>query len=426
MTNNYKALIATCVTSIHKVCVTLNTHPSNLTRSTWISNKLPTEPTKHQVQKLGGWAFVRREAAHQWDRDPTFESIGVLDTPASAGTIPPVTDPILAHRQALGLKILKRENKALIHRLADMEDSLEVLTALHEQTLRFKPITARETGYKAREATAVVMCSDWHVEETVSPEQVNGRNEYSPEIARERVRNLVQGILWQLELHQSKIQIKDLILWLGGDLISGFIHEELQETNAMSPIEATMYCQELIATELIQPILDNTELERILVPCSYGNHGRTKQRKQFKNAAKNSYEWLIYHALKHRFRDEARLEFNIANGAHLYVDVYDFTIRFHHGDDVKYGGGVGGLTIPINKAIDRWNDYEPADITCLGHFHTYMSLPYVVTNGSLIGYNEFALSIKAKYEAPQQAFFLVDSKRGKRNATAIWVEDTES
>jgi hypothetical protein len=52
-----------------------------------------------------------------------------------------------------------------------------------------------------------------------------------------------------------------------------------------------------------------------------------------------------------------------------------------------------------------------------------MSLPYLVTNGSLIGFNPFAVSIGAKYEPPQQAFFLVDSKRGKTASYPIWVED---
>ena len=52
-----------------------------------------------------------------------------------------------------------------------------------------------------------------------------------------------------------------------------------------------------------------------------------------------------------------------------------------------------------------------------------MSLSNFVSNGSLIGYNEYALSIKAKYEPPQQAFFLIDAERGKRHSTPIWVDD---
>jgi hypothetical protein len=35
----------------------------------------------------------------------------------------------------------------------------------------------------------------------------------------------------------------------------------------------------------------------------------------------------------------------------------------------------------------------------------------------MIGYNSFALSIKADYEKPRQALFLMDKKRGR---TCLW------
>ena len=44
-------------------------------------------------------------------------------------------------------------------------------------------------------------------------------------------------------------------------------------------------------------------------------------------------------------------------------------------------------------------------------------------NGSLIGYNNYALSIAAPYEEPRQSFFLVDSHRGLSMPATIWVEE---
>jgi len=34
-----------------------------------------------------------------------------------------------------------------------------------------------------------------------------------------------------------------------------------------------------------------------------------------------------------------------------------------------------------------------------------------ISNGSLIGWNAYAIKIKADFEKPKQAFFLVDKKR---------------
>ena len=44
-------------------------------------------------------------------------------------------------------------------------------------------------------------------------------------------------------------------------------------------------------------------------------------------------------------------------------------------------------------------------------------------NGSLIGFNAYALSIKARFEPPQQAFFLIDAERKRKTgAFPIFVE----
>ena len=88
-------------------------------------------------------------------------------------------------------------------------------------------------------------------------------------------------------------------------------------------------------------------------------------------------------------------------------------IRFHHGHAIRYAGGVGGITIPVNKAIGQWQKMKNADVDCFGHWHQYMPLRNFVANGSMIGHNAFATSIKADFERPQQAFFLWDKKRKK-------------
>jgi hypothetical protein len=88
---------------------------------------------------------------------------------------------------------------------------------------------------------------------------------------------------------------------------------------------------------------------------------------------------------------------------------------------VKYQGGIGGLTVPLNKAVIGWNNARYADVTCGGHWHQYLPLPNAVVNGSLIGYNPYAEWIRASPEKPQQASFVVDKKHGKCLDAPIWV-----
>ena len=46
-----------------------------------------------------------------------------------------------------------------------------------------------------------------------------------------------------------------------------------------------------------------------------------------------------------------------------------------------------------------------------------------VVNGSMIGYNAFAVAIKAAYEPPSQVLFAVHSKRGKYMTRLILFDD---
>jgi hypothetical protein len=355
-------------------------------------------------------------------------------------TVAPVTiDPELAkvpdkpsrreleiHRLRTAESEHKKLRKDLLKELKLSDERLEVALAISNPA---KPpaITRREKASNLREATAVVLASDWHVEETVDPKTINGKNTYNPSIAATRSEKFFKGVEWLINFSSSSgkgetgFVIKDLVLWLGGDMITGYIHDELIEANTLSPTEAILFCQSLLISG-IDYLLANTELEKITVPCNYGNHGRTTAKRRIQTGAKNSFEWLMYHTLKQHYEKEERIEFIVADGPHLYLDVYKWTIRFHHGDDIRYWGGIGGLSTPLRKATDAWNEFRHADYTCVGHYHTFSDFGTSVVNGSLIGYNAFALSIKARFEVPRQAFFLIDSKRGKIQTTPVWVD----
>jgi len=131
----------------------------------------------------------------------------------------------------------------------------------------------------------------------------------------------------------------------------------------------------------------------------------------------NSLERVMYHHLAVLFRNEPRLKWVISQGYHSYVTVLNTVIRFHHGHAIRYGGGVGGITIPVNKAIAQWNKSKVAGLDVFGHYHQFFDGGNFITNGSLIGYNTYALSIKASFEKPKQALLLIDRDRGK---TCVW------
>lgn len=272
------------------------------------------------------------------------------------------------------------------------------------------------------EAVGVLMLSDIHFEERVDPATVNGRNEYNPDIARARLAKFRQNSLSLVRKERNLARIKHLVLWWGGDMMTGHIHEELKETNWLHPVEAI----EQVRKELVDQLgflLDHGDFSGISVVCNYGNHGRTTEKMRISNAHRTSYEWMMYRSIAQQFAGEKRVKFQIADGYLEHIQVLETNLRTHHGDGLKYQGGIGGMTVPLNRKVASLNQTIYADWDLLGHFHSLMFLPRATVNGSVIGPSAYAVKrVNAPSEVPQQAFFLVAKGRGPTCFNRVFCE----
>ena len=302
------------------------------------------------------------------------------------------------------------EQEKEIERLAKQVEFIQELK--RDDIKRGKPQVFKPNNSRA---IPLLLLSDLHAEERVRPGDVAGcDNVYNVEIFKRRFKDCYQRYLYLIQTMRHMASIKTACIWLGGDLITGHIHEELMEGNAMSPINACMMVRDVI-NEMIEYMLVHSECDKILFPCSYGNHGRTKEKMPVQTAADHSFEWNMYKELERewtRVAKEKRVEFIIVESYHNYVQLHDTMVRFHHGDNINYYGGVGGLTIPLNKALTSWDTIRPSNLDCFGHWHNYLPGRRAIGNGSMIGYGAYSVKVKAKFEQPQQAFALIDAKRG--------------
>lgn len=305
--------------------------------------------------------------------------------------------------------------------------SLEVIQALSKEVEAIHEIRQSEDSYTIveaklaqSEATAIILASDWHIEELVNPKTINGLNTFNLRIAEKRADSFFVNSVKLVKGFQRDIKIKTIILWLGGDFISNNIHEELLENTCLKPIEAIKKVQSII-TAGIKYLLEKTDCN-LVIPCNSGNHARITKKIHISGEEGNSLENYMYCNLASLFQSEPRVKFIIGSGSQIYLSIYKYKIRFLHGTHIRYQGGVGGLTIPANKAIASWNRAIKADYTCFGHLHTRLDGGNFLANGSLIGYNAYALSIKASYEPPSQTFFLLDKLRGKSIVAPIFLE----
>ena len=145
---------------------------------------------------------------------------------------------------------------------------------------------------------------------------------------------------------------------------------------------------------------------------NFTGNSRITEKQRIQTEYGNSLEILMYRQMEKYFANEDRVKFIINDSYLTYVKVFDFMCRFHHGHSLRFSGGIGGLFIPAFKAISQWNKSKHADWDFFGHFHQLKDGGNFISNGSLIGFNSFAVRIKADYEKPKQAFIIIDRERG--------------
>lgn len=305
----------------------------------------------------------------------------------------------------------RKESGELVKRIIELERDLKILANIKEYPPTKYDIPTPEIK-KKNEATAIVQWSDWHLDEVVDFATVNGMNEYNKEIAKQRAFKLFENTVKLTDSQRSAVDINNIVLHLGGDAIGGYIHPELQQTNSMSPLEGIFYAKELMIAG-IEYLLNHGRLKNMVVVTSRGNHPRLTPKMQFANDYSMNLETFLYWSLADHFKKEKTISFKIEQSELAYLTVYDKILRFFHGHQIKFAGGVGGITVPLHKAIYRWDANIKAYYNFMCDKHTYSTpVPNCQINGSLIGYNAYAVSHGFSFQPPLQSFTLLDSQRG--------------
>lgn len=266
--------------------------------------------------------------------------------------------------------------------------------------------TERESGYKY----AVALFSDAHIEETVNPENILNLNEYNIDIAKQRIETYFQNLARCL----NRDEVDELIFASLGDTISGYIHEELSQQNSMTPVEATFIAQSILFSGL-KFLCENTNINNIKFIGIVGNHSRTTKKIQHSNGYKMSYEYLMYKNIEKQCKEcDLPIEIYIPESEFAIISTPgDKKFIFCHGFQVRGGTNtVCGIYPALQRLSLKWNKIIKQDKIYMGHFHQCISIPNAVVNGSIIGYNSFALSNGMSYEEPAQMYEVYDTKIG--------------
>lgn len=289
--------------------------------------------------------------------------------------------------------------------------------------------------YRSTSQTGVPMTvwSDWHIGETVKPEEVNGVNEFNMEVAERRARTLVIKTVELCMHHMTQPDYPGIVVCLGGDMVTGEIHDELTTTNDEHLLPVVLKTASWIEAGLIDLA---SKFGKVFVPCVSGNHGRNTTRIQNKSFVYKNFDWLIYQIVRERLAakgflyDEvdypaAPIAMSIPPSNEVLFSVYGHRFLLVHGHDIGVRGGDGiiGALGPIKRGAIKVGAQQAAmgrdfDTLIMGHWHQDIVIDGIHVNNTLKGYDEFAgKSLRAKPTPPSQILWFQSPKYGR---TAYW------
>jgi hypothetical protein len=317
--------------------------------------------------------------------------------------------------------VLKAQLKQLREQLdASHEDSIsnERLVRIIRNAADTEPqcdkswLTYKGKGDSSK-SVPVLFLSDLHFDEVVEPAQVEFVNEYNREIASKRIKAVFNNAL-DLLTRKIKGKYTGCVVALGGDLLSGNIHEELAETNEATILESVLALTEILQAGLQQMV---DEFGKLYVPCVVGNHGRIHKKPRAKFKVQQNYEWIIYQLLAQRFAGDSRVTFEIPDSTDVTFKIFGTTFLLTHGDQFKGGSGISGIFTPLmlgaSRKLKRQQAVQkPFDVMMVGHFHSYIHTNSLIVNGTTKGLDEYAYQMNFGFEEPQQALFLVHDSNG--------------
>lgn len=308
----------------------------------------------------------------------------------------------------------KQETNPIIEELKSLysEEEIKGIIGLKKDAA---PIELVEIKTKAKNSldegnTGFLIASDWHAEETVKASTVLGLNEFNLEISEQRIKNFFSNAIYMIK----KKPVDNLVVGLLGDMIGGYIHDELAQTNGLSPMQGVAFVKKLIISGLKAIHDELPELQKIIVVGICGNHSRTTKRLQFNNGFALNFEYFLYKDIEQTLTlmGLTKFQYIIPEGDLAYLDIYGKKILFAHGFQFKSSGGIGGVYPSMFRWFGKMNQVIKIDKAFLGHWHTSIYTKEVCINGSLKGYDAFAMGHGLPYEVPQQTYVILNEKRG--------------
>lgn len=332
---------------------------------------------------------------------------------------PTFEDSIKAQRINTDRAETKARLKEATKRIIALEERIKELEWGSNLSLKPAEWTRPERSPHKSEHTPYLLTSDFQCGEVVRAEETEAGYGYDSNIFRQRYRHLIDTVIYLSTAHVGSSWVYPGIIYArGGDSLSGGIHEELRETDDLTPIEAVECVFEEEAAG-IEKLLEAFGKVEVKTPGAAGNHDRNTFKPQTKRADAHSYDRLIAYMLRRHFNGNDKVTFQTSQSFDVRFPIYTMNILLSHGDRIGSRGGQGlvGPAATIMRGAQKTILEQAAlghrvDRIDMGHFHQFLYYGWVLSNGSMPGYSEFAKSMRMRPSPPIQTLLYHHPRHG--------------
>lgn len=281
--------------------------------------------------------------------------------------------------------------------------------------------------------TLVAVLSDTHYGEVIDPRQMAGSNAYNLDIAEKRTEQFFRRTVRLARDYFAGVKYDGIVLALAGDLVSGDIHDELQQTNEIDTYDTTIWAVPRLMAGIE---MWRKEFGRVHVVSAPGNHGRDNKVPRYKGRSAHNADTHIAKMIALQLGASGDVTFEIPTSLDAMFSVYDWNFGMEHGDELQKNftgsaeiGWLGPLIRGTNRKINAYAaEGKRLDYCIWAHGHQLLPVPGrgAIGNGSVCGTNEYARGRKFRPEPPQQALMVVAPTRGITLQAPILVGDRRS
>lgn len=235
------------------------------------------------------------------------------------------------------------------------------------------PARPKIRGARSAPYEGLVHISDVHYGEVVRSESTGALAQYSPEIAKERMAEVVDE---SIDIARY-MKIGKLAVCYGGDLISGTIHDDLERSNSEMVVTQARDMADIIVEQLQKYCQAFPQVE---TDFRSGNHGRPYRPMFFNQKQTQNWDYVTALMVERSMSRQKNLKFLTNESFWNIVDIGNRKFLTMHGDTIKHQNSMSLPWYSMFKELMKWMGMREVggvpwfDDMIIGHFHNQATI----------------------------------------------------